>query len=33
MKFKKAIIGISLAAVFLLSGCRQKEKELTNATR
>lgn len=27
MKLKKAIIGISLAAVFLLSGCNQKEKK------
>ena len=27
MKLKKAIIGISLAAVFLLSGCSQKEKK------
>lgn len=27
MKLKKAIIGIALAAVFLLSGCSQKEKK------
>ncbi|NMB31229.1 MAG: hypothetical protein GX990_00920, partial [Lactobacillus sp.] len=27
MKLKKAIIGISLAAVFLLSGCSPKEKK------